>query len=176
MQRHLFRIGLFSATILTLSLAIIPRMPRAAEPPKDKDPALARTRRQVQMLDDLYKTAVVMITDHYVNDVSDTAAGEIARDLFAAMYKKGWHEAHLVDATGKPVNVQNAPRDAFERKAIEQLKKGEKYYEEVGDDGGQRVLRAATPVPVVMKKCIMCHPGTKEGDLLGAISYKLPVQ
>ncbi len=41
---------------------------------------------------------------------------------------------------------------------------------------GQRYLRAATPVPVVNKKCILCHPGRKVGDLLGAISYKLTVR
>jgi hypothetical protein len=141
-----------------------------------KDAALERARREVRMLDDLYKTAVVLITDHYVEDISDTAAGEVASELFAAMKKNGWHEAHLVDATGKPINKANRPRDDFERKAIEKIKAGEKYYEEVEGTGDNRTLRAATIVPVVMKKCIICHPGFKEGDLLGAISYKLKVE
>jgi len=36
----------------------------------DDNAAVARTRQQVLMLDDLYKTAVVAITEHYVNDPS----------------------------------------------------------------------------------------------------------
>jgi len=30
-------------------------------------------------------------------------------------------------------------------------------------------------VPVVMKQCITCHQGKKEGELLGAIVYEVPV-
>ena len=37
-------------------------------------------------------------------------------------------------------------------------------------------LRAATRVPVVMKQCITCHPGSKEGDLLGALVYEVPIK
>lgn len=54
-----------------------------------KDPAVERTRKQVRMLDDLYKTAVVLITTHYVDEASDLAAGEAAVALFAAMKEKG---------------------------------------------------------------------------------------
>jgi hypothetical protein len=174
MNRFGTRIALGVMVGLAVTLVWGLYAPRAAEEPKDA--ALERTRRQVRMLDDLYKTAVVLITDHYVDDVSDTAAGEIARDLFAAMKEKGWHEARLVDGTGKPVSQKNVPRDDFERAAIAKMKAGEKYYEEVTGSGDKRVLRAATIVPVVMEKCIICHPGTKKGDLLGAISYKLSVE
>ena len=40
-----------------------------------KDAALERTRKTVRMLDDVYKTAVVLITEHYVNDTDDLPAG-----------------------------------------------------------------------------------------------------
>ena len=35
-----------------------------------EDPEVLRTRQQIEMLDDLYKTAIVLITDHYVTDPS----------------------------------------------------------------------------------------------------------
>ena len=45
--------------------------------------------------------------------------------------------------------------------------------------GLQIFSRAATPIPVVMEKCIMCHENYREvekGKAIGAISYKVPVQ
>ena len=57
------------------------------EAPK-KDLALERTRKQVRMLDDIYKTAVVLITTHYVNDEDDLPAGSAAIALFDAVKKK----------------------------------------------------------------------------------------
>ncbi|RPI87179.1 MAG: hypothetical protein EHM42_05415, partial [Planctomycetaceae bacterium] len=77
------------------------------------DPALERTRKQVRMLDDLYKTAVVLITDKYVLTESDLPAGTAAKALFAAMKKKGWHEVRLIDASGEPLVADNAPADDF---------------------------------------------------------------
>jgi len=145
----------------------------------DADPALERTRKQVRMLDDLYKTAVVLITDKYVNRDTDLPAGTAAKALFSAMKKKGWHDVRLVDASGDPIVAENAPADSFEKKAVEQLLKGQAGYEEVVDKGGKKYLRAATPVPVVMKKCIMCHPNyenVKEGQPIGALAYTLPIE
>ena len=173
MTRRVVQTALLALPVTAVTLVVALRQPRAADNPSD--PALERARREVRMLDDLYKTAVVLITDQYVNKVGDVAAGELARDLFAAMQKKGWHEAHLVDATGKPINRENRPRDEFESRAIEKIRGGQTYYEEVVREKGRRTLRAATVVPVVMQKCTICHPGYKQGDLLGAISYKLPI-
>ena len=55
----------------------------------DDNAAVARTRQQVLMLDDLYKTAIVAITEHYVNDPSILSAASAAKVLFAAMKAKG---------------------------------------------------------------------------------------
>jgi len=73
------------------------------------------------------------------------------------MKDKGWHEVRLLDATGDPIEANNAPRDKFEKDAIAALKAGKPYFEQVVKKGGARYLRAATPIPVVMSKCIMCH-------------------
>ena len=59
---------------------------------------------------------------------------------------------------------------------MEQLKQGKAYYDEVGSKDGKPVLRAATVVPVVMKQCSGCHLGKKEGELLGALVYELPIK
>lgn len=145
----------------------------------DAEEALARTREQVKMLDDIYKTAVVLITDKYVNSEDDFPAGSAAIALFSAVKKKGWHEVRLVDASGEPLMEGNSPQDDFEKQAVEALKKGDDYYEEIVELQGKPTLRAATPVPVVLEKCTMCHPNYKEvakGAPIGILSYKLTIK
>jgi len=143
------------------------------------DPAVERTRKQVRMLDDLYKTTLVLITTHYVNSDSDLAAGSAAKALFAVMKEKGWHEVRLVDATGKPIMEENLPQDDFEKDAIKALKGGKPYYDQIVDGKDGRYLRAATIVPVVMEKCTMCHEHYKDakaGEAIGALAYKLKIE
>lgn len=144
---------------------------------RTKDPAIERTRKQVKMLDDLYKTTIVFITNTYVDSEKDVAAGEIARDLFAAMREKGWHDARLVDATGHPTNDENAARTDFEKTAIKKLLAGETYVDEIKTEKDKQYLLAATVVPVVNEKCMQCHPSYKKvGQVIGAVSYKLPIE
>ncbi len=135
--------------------------------------AIDRTRRQILMLDDLYKTAVVAITEHYVNDPSTLSAASAAKVLFAAMKKNGWHEARLLGFTDVLFNAsENAPKDEFENKAKTALLGGAANYEEVVSKGGKDYLRMATAVPVVMEKCIMCHADFKDKKgAIGAIAY-----
>ena len=146
---------------------------------KPQDPALERAREQVRMLDDLYKTTVVLITDKYVESADDYPAGSAAVALFSAMKKKGWHDVRLVDATDDPIMENNSPQDDFEKLAVKQLKAGQPYLEEVVDQKGQRLLRAATPIPVVSKKCILCHPhyeAVKPGEPIGLLCYKIAIK
>lgn len=143
------------------------------------DPAVARTRKQVMMLDDLYKTAIVLVTENYVNKPSDLAAGAAFQKLFEAMRAKGHHDVRLLDATGEPYDDDNAPQDDFEKAAIAALKNGKPSYEQVVIKEGHRYLRLATPIPVVMKKCTLCHPIYEKAtgsQPIGALSYTLPVE
>jgi hypothetical protein len=151
----------------------------AAGEPKALDPAVERTRKTVRMLDDLYKTAVVLITKHYVNDTKDLSAGSAAVALFDAMKQKGWHEVRILDTTGEPYNEANVARDDFEREAVRKLKAGESWYDQVVEAKGQRVLRVATPIPVVLPKCAMCHPHYKDAkanEPIGLLSYTIKVE
>lgn len=145
----------------------------------DDDAALARARKQVQVLDDLYKTAVVLVTTNYVHKDSDVAAAVTFKPLFEAMKKKGHHEARLVDATDNPYVETNAPQDAFEKEAIAAIKGGKPYFDKVEEKDGKKVLRAATIIPVVMKKCIMCHPHyekAKPGEAIGSLMFIMPIE
>ena len=146
---------------------------------KPKDAALERTRKQTQVLDDLYKTAIVLVTENYVKSESDLAAGTAFKLMFEAMKKKGHHEARLIDATGEPYEPANEAADDFEKAAIKALKAGKPSYEQEIQKDGKRYLRTATIVPVVSKKCIMCHPAyekAKPGEAIGAIGYIVPIE
>jgi hypothetical protein len=150
--------------------------PLQAEPsqsaPKEEDPALERARQQVQMLDALYKTAVVSITERYQRG---QPAIMVAKDIFDAMDKQGHHSARLVDATGIPLGDGNNPETDFEKRAAEAMKRNETYVEEVVGEGPDRRLLAATVVPAVHQRCATCH-FVEEGDLLGFIRYEIPIR
>src|SRR5438045_2418307 len=107
----------------------------------DKE-AVERTRVTVQMLDDLYKGYVVHITDTYVRARESKPAASVTKKVFKHMEAKGWHTGRLVDATGEPVNRANLPRTDFEKLAVQKMKQGKDYFDEVGDKEGKPVLRA----------------------------------
>lgn len=146
---------------------------------KKADAALKRTRASVAMLDDIYKHAVVLITTHYVNEDSDLPAGTAAKALFAYAKKKGYHDVRLLDASGEPIEEDNVAKDEFEKSAIASLKKGENWVEKVEERDGKRYLRVATPIPVVLEKCIMCHENYRnvpKGQPIGALGYTVPIK
>lgn len=140
-----------------------------------KNPAVDRARREVRLLDDIYKTAIVLVTKHYVEEKSDLPAGEAFKVLFGAMKEKGWHEVRLLDGSGQPINDDNKPKDEFEREAIKQMLAEKPYYEQVVTKDGKQFLRAATPVPVVMDKCVLCHENYKGKKIIGSLAYTLPL-
>src|SRR6185436_6213307 len=105
------------------------------------DPAVERTRKQVKMLDDLYKTTVVFITETYVKSETDGSAGMAAKKIFDVMRAKNHHDVRLIDATGQPYNADNVASDPFEKMAIKALKDGKGYVDQVETKDGVRYLR-----------------------------------
>jgi hypothetical protein len=99
----------------------------------------------------------------------------IAKDVFSAMQKRGWHSARLVDATGEPLNDANAPRTDFEKEAYGRIRSGQPYFDRVVGEGKGRRLLAATVVPVVLPKCAECHENKKVGEVLGFLRYEVPI-
>jgi hypothetical protein len=164
--------GLAAAVVLT-SFQTPARTADSSVPDKA---AVARARDTVHMLDDLHKGYVITITSTYVKAQDTHPAAMVTKKVFKHMEAKGWGTGRLLDATGEPINTDNAPRTDFEKRAIARLKTGKPYYDEVASRDGKPVLRAATVVPVVMKQCLACHEGHKEGDLIGALVYEVPIK
>jgi hypothetical protein len=158
-----------STTFVVLALTFAEPLPASAPP--EADEALDRTRMQVKMLDDLFKVAVVDITNRY----DGPPAAKVVKSVFDAARANGYFVAKLLDATGSPMNEGNAPQDDFEKRAAQAMNDGQTYVEEIVSDGVSRRLRVATLVPAVVKKCASCH-GAKVGDVLGFLSYDIPIR
>jgi hypothetical protein len=171
-------VGIGIAGVLIAGMAWGTRNVAEGQSKAETDPAIERARQQIKMLDDIYKTVVVAITDKYVHKETDLPAATVAMALFDAVKKKGWHEARLIDASGHPYHEKNVAKDDFEKAAVKAIVSGKEYYEQVVKIDGKQRLRAATPVPVVMKKCTMCHENykdVKDGAAIGLLMYDVPV-
>lgn len=170
--------GLLALGALGLVLA---SDPAEAQKPKKKpnSAALKRTRKMVKMLDDIYKQTIVLITSKYVDEESDYPAGRAAIRLFKGISENGWHGVRLIDVSGHPSGEANVAKDAFEKEGIKKLKAGKDYYEQIVEKDGKPYLRAITAVPVVLDKCILCHPhykDAKKGEPVGALSYTVEIE
>ena len=175
MKFHSARWLVLSAALLLAGVALLPSQGTTAD---KSDPALDRTRKQTKMLDDLYKTAIVLITEHYVKG-DEPPAAVAGKLLWKAMKEKGHHEVRLIDATGDPLEASNVAADDFEKNAIKEILGGKASVDKVVEKDGKRYLRTATIVPVVMEKCKSCHPGWKDvpkGKAIGALTYTLPIE
>lgn len=151
-----------------------------ADEATDIDPAaVKRAGNTVKMLDNIFKQTVVLITDKYVHDEEDFAAGSAAVLLFKNVSDSGPVKVRLIDLTGEPYDEENVAADAFEKAAAKKLKAGAAEHQQVLRSDGKPVLRALTAVPVVSKKCVMCHPhyaDAKKNEAIGAISYLVPIE
>lgn len=165
--------------IFTLTIAIVSTSAFADELKPVDEAALERAKSKVQLLDNIFKQTVVLITDKYVNDESDFAAGSAAVLLFKKISNSGPNKVRLIDATGMPYEDANVAKDEFEREGIKRLIAGDAMFDKVEKVEGKYYLRTVTAVPVVMKKCIMCHEhyaDVKAGQAIGAISYTTPIE
>ncbi len=144
------------------------------------DPAaLARTRKQVKMLDGIYKNAIVLVTTHFVSEKTDMPAGTAFKKLFDVARENDWHNVRLIDATGDPYDAENVAESAFEKSAVAQIVAGKDYVDQAIFRDGKPILQAATIIPVVMDKCVMCHDNyanVPKGKAIGALTYEIPIE
>lgn len=129
----------------------------------------------VQLLDDVYKFWIVFDTRDHVESMGRIPSATVSKEVFAEMEKKGWHSGRIITATANFFNPENRPKDNFEKEAVEALKGGAASFDRVEIVGDKKVFRAATPVPMVMKECQTCHVTAKEGELMGALVYTIPL-
>lgn len=173
-------LSLLLCALVALSAALPPLLSAPKEEAKfPDDAALVRARKTVRMLDDIYKTAIVLITDKYVKTKKDYPAGRAAIKWLNDIGKAGWPKTRLIDVSGDPYDPKNVAEDDFEKEGVMQLKAGKAYHEKVVEKDGKRSLRAITAIPVVSSRCIMCHDNykkAKEGAAVGALSYTVPIE
>jgi hypothetical protein len=177
MKRGILILG-FAALAIGTSWLMAQKVTVAQSAAKSDLP-LAHAKREMAMLDDLYKTAIVLITTHYVDGKESLAAGSAFKALFDGMKEKKWHEVRLIDGTGDPYEPANKPGEGFEQRAMKDILSGKSVVQEVREESGRRYLLGATAIPVVMEKCTVCHDNYSNvapGKAIGALSYKLPIQ
>ncbi len=178
MQINFYRIGMF-LTLGLVGLCASGTMFVIAQDSSDGEksqPAVERAKRQAKMLDTLYKSAIVIITENYVDGSEDLAAGDAFQALFKSMKDNGFHEVRLLDATGDAYDSDNEPKNEFEKNAIKALLDGKPIYEQVVEEGEKQYLLSATPIPVVLEKCTLCHSnyaGVK--GPIGSLALKIPL-
>src|SRR5262249_36015294 len=132
-MRRIPLLAVFGFSVLALA-ALLDSAGRSAAQEKatrDDSAAVERARKTVRILDDVYKTAIVLITDKYVRDKKDYPAGRAAVNWFKAISEKGWHDIRIIDATGDPYNPANVAKDDFDKEGIRQLKAGRGFYDQV---------------------------------------------
>ncbi len=122
-------------------------------------------------MNDIYIDGVLTTHSMYVHDAGTASAVSWAKQVIRKVEAKGWPKAHIFDATNRPLNPENNPTDAFEKQAIAAFKANKSELEKtVG-----KTLRFAVPVRVPDESCITCHVRAKVGDLLGGVSYMVPL-
>jgi Protein of unknown function (DUF3365) len=163
-------VGVLYALVWSALNAAAPNSSAASED------AIAAARRETKMLDDLYKTAIVTVTDIYVKDESSVAAATAFRPVFKTMKDAKHHEVRLVDGLGEPVGADNVPRDEFEKAAMKEMLAGKASFEKVEVINGTSHLRTMTTLPMVMEKCILCHENYRGKKIVGGVAYVVPIQ
>ncbi|MCA9423150.1 MAG: methyl-accepting chemotaxis protein, partial [Nitrospira sp.] len=98
-----------------------------------------------------------------------TAIQEIGKELGMA----GGYQARLI--SDQPMNPDNAPKDAFERKALELIKNGAKTVNEIETIKGVPTFRRASADLASVQACVSCHVGKNLGEVLGVLSLSIPI-
>ena len=146
--------------------------PQAAS---EKERNIRSARRETKMLDTLYKTAIVAVTQTYVEDDSSTAAITTFQPVLKAMKAGNWHEVRLVDGLGEPINPENSPKDVFEKRAIKEMLAGKDMIDSVEMIGGKEFLRTMTILPMALEKCVLCHDNYRGKKIVGGVSFQVPL-
>jgi len=164
-------LAVISTAVALSVIHAVTAAPKPASSSSVERVTLPEGRRQVRMMDDVYNAAVVATHKMYVQDPGTPAAVIWAKQVINQVKGKGWPEARIFVTHDRPLNPENTPVDNFERAAAAAFRQGKKSYEQVTP--GE--LRYATEIRILDQKCIMCHVRSKEGDLAGGVSYRVPL-
>ncbi|MGD9849811.1 MAG: methyl-accepting chemotaxis protein [Nitrospirales bacterium] len=98
-----------------------------------------------------------------------TATQEIGKELG----KQGIFQARLV--SDRPMNPENAPRDEFEKKAMELINNGADSFSDIQVINGVPTFRRASADLASVEACVNCHVGKQLGDVIGLLSVSIPM-
>lgn len=98
-----------------------------------------------------------------------TATQEIGRELA----EREVYQSRLV--SDQPMNPANAPKGAFEAKAMELINNGADKVSDVQVVNGVPMFLRATADRASVEACVNCHAGKKLGDVIGMLSVSIPM-
>ncbi|MGE0473018.1 MAG: methyl-accepting chemotaxis protein [Nitrospirales bacterium] len=98
-----------------------------------------------------------------------TATQEIGKELS----RQGMFQARLV--SDQPMNPANAPRDEFEKKAMNLIKNGADSFSDIQVMNGIPTFRRASADLASVEACISCHTGKQLGEVIGLLSVSIPM-
>lgn len=98
-----------------------------------------------------------------------TATQEIGKELGGL----GIYQARLI--SDQPMNPDNAPRDTFEKKALELINNGAESVSEIQVTDGVPMFRRASADLASVDACVSCHVGKNVGDVIGLLSLSIPM-
>jgi hypothetical protein len=129
-------------------------------------------RRTVVLLDRAYQSALRQIHRRFpVGNGQPVVAAVAVRDVQRDVSSATGLSSRFLAVGTKAMNPDHEPKDAFERQAVDELKRGARWVE--AQDEGR--LRIATVVPLG-GGCFPCHSTPGGGTVQAAISWTVPVQ
>lgn len=123
------------------------------------------------MLDDAYQLLLEETHAAYPTRPGLPVAAAVVHKLQDRMRELGWPEARFLAVNAIVMHPDHLPQDAFERRAIQTLRRSNERFEEVVD--GQ--LRVATVVPT-SGSCFSCHWAPAGQSSKAAITWKVPLR
>lgn len=146
-----------------------------SSPPLPEEPermSVKEARRTIALVDRAYQSTLRQIHRRFpVGNGQPVVAAVAVRDIQREVSGSSALTSRFLAVGTKAMNPDHEPKDAFEREAAGELKRGARWVESL-EDGR---LRVATVVPLGAG-CYPCHSTPGGGTTQAAISWSVPVQ
>ncbi len=172
------RLAFVCRVAVVVGALLIGSTPLAAEPPEsDSDqpspPSQQEAEGRARLMHEIIHGALqVMHRDFFDEDESHVIPSHSLEDVFAELARGHQVEVRWLVVNGGAMNVDNKPRDAFEKRAVEALIKGSPQYAET-DDGKYRFVGSIR----LASQCLKCHLPNRMSteDRLAGVVISMPV-
>lgn len=149
--------------------------PRAAAPVVAAGTTRAMTldeaRTTVAMLGDAYDLLLDETHEVYHTRPSVPVAATVIRKVQARMTELGWPQARFLAVNAVVMHPDHVPKDAFDKRTIQALKRGDERLEQVSSTQ----LRVATVVPLG-GSCASCHWSPSGQSPKAATTWTIPLR